>query len=49
MKEKQEMINMEEFKNNGEYKVKKEDIQKMLFFLNKESNKTVKDDNNKHR
>ena len=35
---------MEEIKNKGEYKVKKEDVQKMLFFLNKESNKTVKDD-----
>ncbi len=44
-----EMINIEEIKNKGEYKVKKEDIQKMLFFLNKELNKTVKDDNNKHR
>lgn len=44
-----EMINMEEIKNKSEYKVKKEDIKKMLFFLNKELNKTVKDDNNKHR
>ena len=29
--------------------IPKEDVQKMLFFLSKESNKTVKDDNNKHR